>query len=63
MNDINEIYSMLDWNNDVQTQQKGIEYAKKINNIAAFSNRLFRIMIKIFGIIVPKYYVLKLMMS
>lgn len=36
MNKINEIYSMLDWNNDVQTQQKGIEYASEMKDVAMF---------------------------
>lgn len=36
MNNINEIYGMLDWNNDVQTQQRGIQYANEMNDIAAF---------------------------
>lgn len=36
MNDINEIYSLLDWNNDAQTQQQGIEYANKVKDIEFF---------------------------
>lgn len=36
MENITEIYKMLDWNNDEATQSKGIEYAVKMNNIDAF---------------------------
>lgn len=36
MNDIKEIYKMLDWNQDENTQLKGIECANKMDDIAAF---------------------------
>lgn len=36
MLDIDTILDMLDWNNDIETQEKGIEEGKKVRSLEAF---------------------------
>lgn len=36
MNNIDEIMNMLDWNNSIETQQEGIEFAQDVKNINIF---------------------------
>lgn len=55
MIDIDYIMTLLDWNESDENQCYGLELAKKVNCFNVFCNHAIKILIKMCGIIVPRY--------
>lgn len=56
MVDIDYIMGLLDWNNDVAEQERGIMLARDVKCFCAFFNQDVTLTEKMFGIIVRELY-------